>query len=640
VPPDIRQICPACTPSIQAASNPTNVVAEPVRTDLLPGDRFAGFEIIKPLNRGGMGVVYKARQEGLNRLVALKVVAPERLQGKDQAEYLERFRREARAAALLNHPNVVTVYATDLVGSQPYFAMEYVDGIDLYRLVRKAGPLHFLESCDYIRQAALGLQHAFECGLVHRDIKPHNLMVTPSPLDSTLSHNVRRPRTVKILDMGLARLDGADDGLTEGLTCAEAFLGTPDYAAPEQAEDSRTVDIRADLYSLGATWFFLLTGQVPFPGTSLMQKLRRQLTGPTPLVTEHRDDVPPVLVALIRKLMDREPAERLETPIELADAIAEYVRDPSKLPEWMADPQEVPLVVSAHPPGVTSVSMNGDGSLLLTGGDDQAIRLWDAPALTEVRKMTGDPGLVCGVAMTGTGKWGASCALRMLRQEMGVQLWDLGAGIERKRLRGAQDNLTCVALTANGRRVVAGTRDGTVHLWTLDPPGTPPVAMTGHQEAVTAITFAPDGSAIYSGGQDGTVRTWDVESRKGEILVQGDAGSVRALACDRCGDYLAIAGNALILYAADGGTTKLIGHDGPVLGVALSADGTLLASGGWDSTIRLWRTSDGRELAQFVGHEGPVRALVFSPDRRFVFSGGADGSLRRWPVRAVAGTRI
>ena len=278
VPADIRQICPVCTPSINAASSPT--VAEPGRatTELKPGEVLAGFEIIRPLNRGGMGVVYKARQTDLNRLVALKVVAPDVLGGEDHAEYLERFRREVRAAALLNHPNIVTVYATDLSGPRPYFAMEFVEGIDLYRLVEAPGRLDFLESCDYIRQAALGLQHAFERGLVHRDIKPHNLMVTPSPLEPATEGISRRPTVIKILDMGLARLESADEGLEEGLTRAETFLGTPDYAAPEQAEDSRLADIRADLYSLGATWFYLLTAEVPFPGVSLMQKLRRQLT--------------------------------------------------------------------------------------------------------------------------------------------------------------------------------------------------------------------------------------------------------------------------------------------------------------------------------------------------------------------------
>src|SRR5262245_2235635 len=174
VPADVRSICPICTPGIQAASHPTATEPDPARAELKPGDDVAGFEIVRPLNRGGMGVVYQARQRGLDRLVALKVIAPDRLGGKDHEEYLERFRREARAAALLNHPNIVTVYSTDLAGPRPYFAMEYVEGIDLYRLVRKTGPLPVPESCEYVRQAALGLQHAFEQGLVHRDIKPHN----------------------------------------------------------------------------------------------------------------------------------------------------------------------------------------------------------------------------------------------------------------------------------------------------------------------------------------------------------------------------------------------------------------------------------------------------------------------------------
>jgi eukaryotic-like serine/threonine-protein kinase len=637
VPADVREICPVCTPSIGAATHPTVSGPEPGRTELKPGDDVAGFEIIRPLNRGGMGVVYKARQKGLDRLVALKVVAPERLGGADHAEYLERFRREARAAALLNHPNIVTVYATDLSGPQPYFAMEYVEGIDLDRLVQRVGPLDFLESCDYVRQAALGLQHAFERGLVHRDIKPQNLMVTPSPLGPPPEGTPQRAPTVKILDMGLARLDAPDKRLEEGLTCAEAFLGTPDYAAPEQAEDSRLVDIRADLYSLGATWFFLLTGQVPFPGTSLMQKLRRQLTQPTPLVTDHRPDVPPVLVAMIRRLMDKDPAQRFQTPTELADAIADFQRDPAKWPEWMSEPEE-PVVVRAHAGGVAALCVSGDGRLLLTGGDDEALRLWDA-GLGEVRKVSGDVGPVSGVAMTGSGKWGASCALRLLAQDMAVQLWDLGCGEERRRLRGPRDSLVCVALTSDGRKVAAGARDGTVHLWMLDPPGTPPRAVTGHTGPVTAVAFTPDGSALLSGGADGMLRQWDVLSGRGQELLRGEAGAVRAVACAKATGCLAVAGARLLIREPEGRVVALEGHKEAALCVAFSADGTLLASGGSDHAVRVWRAADGVEVALFEDHDGPVRAVAFSPDRRFVYSGGADGTLRRWPVRSAATPR-
>src|SRR5262249_29893146 len=138
----------------------------------------AGFEVLEELNRGGMGLIYKARQLGLNRLVALKVISAERV---GLADALKRFQREVQAAALLSHPNIVTVFHTDLTGPAPFLAMEFVPGIDLFRLVRRAGPLSVMDACAYIKQAALGLQHAFENGLVHRDIKPANLMVTPSP---------------------------------------------------------------------------------------------------------------------------------------------------------------------------------------------------------------------------------------------------------------------------------------------------------------------------------------------------------------------------------------------------------------------------------------------------------------------------
>ena len=225
--------------------------------------------------------------------------------------------------------------------------------------------------------------------------------------------------------------------MEEGLTRAEAFLGTPDYAAPEQAEDSRLADIRADLYSLGATWFYLVTGEVPFPGVSLMQKLRRQLTQPTPLVTDHRPDVPPVIAAFIRKLMDRDPAERFQSPAELADAIADYIRDPSRTPDWLAASTE-PEVVQAHSGSIAAISLNFDGRLLLSGGDDETIRLWNTPELGAVRSVLGNAGLVSGLAITGKGSWGASCALRLLPQDMAVQLWDLRTGLEVRRLTGAR----------------------------------------------------------------------------------------------------------------------------------------------------------------------------------------------------------
>ena len=213
-------------------------------------------------------------------------------------------------AAALSHPNIVHAYDADEIGGTHLLVMEYIEGAnDLAKLVKKNGPLPVEKACDYIRQAALGLQHAYERGMVHRDIKPANLLLTTDE------------KTVKVLDMGLARLDHAgteEDDKSSTMTREGTVMGTPDYIAPEQAMDSHTVDIRADLYSLGCTFYFLLTGRVPFPGGTLMEKvMKHRLDEPKP-VEQLRPDVPPEVCNILRKLMAKKPEDRYQTPAEAA----------------------------------------------------------------------------------------------------------------------------------------------------------------------------------------------------------------------------------------------------------------------------------------------------------------------------------
>jgi serine/threonine protein kinase len=217
------------------------------------------------------------------------------------------------AVARLSHPNIVKAFDVNLNGQKQYFAMEYVEGIDLAKLVRLKGPLSVWESCDYIRQAALGLEHIHESGLVHRDIKPANLLVSmPGSV-------------VKILDLGLARLRRESEGeAVDPLTQEGIMIGTPDYLAPEQAKDPRSVDIRADIYSLGCTFYYLLIGQPPFPGGSLLEKLRNhQLKQPTrtDLV---RPGVKEGIAAILEKMLAKEPAERYQSPADVAAALQAF----------------------------------------------------------------------------------------------------------------------------------------------------------------------------------------------------------------------------------------------------------------------------------------------------------------------------
>ncbi|HEY7326558.1 MAG TPA: protein kinase [Gemmataceae bacterium] len=340
------------------------------------------YVLLKRLGEGGMGEVYKARNWKLGKIVALKLIRQERISDDNM---LRRFQREVRAAAQLNHPNVVHAYDCDEAGGKYFLVMEYVDGVDLSYYVKRHGPLLVAQACDCIRQAALGLQHAFECGLVHRDIKPHNLLVArPS------GEGGSKGAIVKILDMGLARVSQAagEEDTTSSMTKEGAVMGTLDYMAPEQAMDAHSADTRSDLYSLGCTFYFLLTGQVPFPGGSAMEKLlRHQNKRPTP-VEELRQNIPRPVAVIVNKLMAKAPEDRYRTPAEVVaalsqiDSLAETVIEPTGKPgvsaaealietsnSWssLLNSEDSPEIVSASDLGARKVSSSGKKYLLFAG---------------------------------------------------------------------------------------------------------------------------------------------------------------------------------------------------------------------------------------------------------------------------------
>jgi serine/threonine protein kinase len=281
-----------------------------------------------------MGVVYKAHQEKLERVVALKVVNPDRMQ---DPESIERFRREVKIAARLTHPNLVTVYDGGVVDGVPFYVMEHLEGSDLNNLVKQFGPLPIARACDCICQVSSGLQHLHEKGLIHRDIKPANIFACISPssdvpaaaacsdLATPDSQSVQRV-VVKILDAGLARWQVPDEEevLTDVQNLASPLLGTLDYMAPEQALDCRNLDIRADIYSLGCTFYYLLTGQPPFLGGSLALKLlRHQQEEPLPVVA-FRSEVSPALSDVVHQMLAKKPIDRYQQPAEVIVALKRF----------------------------------------------------------------------------------------------------------------------------------------------------------------------------------------------------------------------------------------------------------------------------------------------------------------------------
>jgi len=277
------------------------------------------YHILGRLAEGGAGQVFKARHRLMRRVVALKVIRPDLLA---DAEVVQRFLREIRVASQLMHPHVVHAYDAGPTGATYFLAMEYVEGPDLATLVRTGGPLPVAQACEYIRQAALALHHAHERGLVHRDVKPPNLLVT-SPAAPPPGAPAA-PGIIKLLDLGLARLQRplAGDGTNLLTPAGPVMLGTIDYMAPEQAVDFHGADHRADIYALGCTTYFLLTGQPPFPGGSLAQKLLRHQQAPPRPLTQLHSDVSPALAAIVARMLGKRPEDRFATAGDVAQALA------------------------------------------------------------------------------------------------------------------------------------------------------------------------------------------------------------------------------------------------------------------------------------------------------------------------------
>ena len=270
------------------------------------------YRLLEELGRGGMGRVYKAWHTKLDRVVALKVLPRGRV-GNQKANV--RFEREMKAVGRLVHPNIVQAHDAREIDGTPVLIMEFVDGLDLAEIVRRVGRLPAADACELVRQTALALQCAHEHGLVHRDIKPSNIMLS-------------RAGEVKLLDLGLARFyaeDGASPGSEgEDMTGTGTAMGTAEYMAPEQASDSRTVDIRADLYSLGCTFYKLLSGRAPFGGPeyrTTLDKLNAHVHQPAPPVQQLVPDVPAGLSAILNRLLAKDPDDRFATPFEVAEAL-------------------------------------------------------------------------------------------------------------------------------------------------------------------------------------------------------------------------------------------------------------------------------------------------------------------------------
>jgi WD40 repeat protein/tRNA A-37 threonylcarbamoyl transferase component Bud32 len=587
-------------------------------------------EIVGELGRGGMGVVYLARHRLSGRREVLKVMNRECLRRPGSKE---RFLREIQSAALLDHPHVVKMYTALEVGDRMVLVMEYVAGVDLDRLVKGGGPLPVATACDYARQCALGLEHAHERGLVHRDIKPSNLMLTAGG-------------QVKVLDFGLALL--ASETAAGGLTDTGVVMGTADYIAPEQAEDPHRAVIRADLYSLGCTLYFLLTGQPPFPEGNCMQKvMAHSQHTPRPLA-EFRNDLPPGLEQVVGRMMAKCPAQRYQTPGEAARAFARFAPAEGArgtataleaLPRGEADfaTESLPAVSRPRRRRRLRQMIAAALAVLLVGAGLFGLVIY---------RITSDKGEVVietddsdvEVVVTQGGKEVTILDPRS-RQKV-----TLDTGEYTVRLAGNPDGLKIdmpetFTLRRGDTKIVTVKR-------VEEKVGEVRCINNAHMAfgGVLGVALSRDGRRAFTCGNDWCVRMWDLKSRREVWRFRSDGQDwcVRDVALSPDGRHVLVGGHDHTVRLLDAATGKevrrFVGHKAFVNGVSFSSTGRLALSAGgtWvkeheqDNTVRLWDVATGKELRCFEGHTAWVRTAVFSPNDRLVLSASLDRTLRLW----------
>ena len=739
------------------ASSPA--AAGDARAELRPGGVFRHYRILREIGRGGMGIVYEAVHLALEKRVALKVLP---VGGPREASQLERFLREARTAAGLHHTNIVPVFDVGQVGGVPYFAMQYIEGRGLDRLLDQGGntvaagetvelpsdgapadppplagsPPRSPGSAARLRhewiaglaiQAADGLAHAHARGVVHRDIKPSNLILDEQG-------------RLWIADFGLARrLDDAT------ITRSGAVMGTPRYMSPEQARaSSRPVDHRTDIYSLGATFYELLARRPAFPGQT-PEEVVHQILERDPIPLRRLDSsIPRDLETIVLKAMAKRPEDRYASAGALRDDLGRFLRiEPirarrigpiGRLARWcrrrpaMAGMSGVALLFAVL--GVSGIAWQWrkadharkESELSLARSEDRlylnrialAERYWSSNDVARAEEVLDE----CSPERR---HWEWGYLKRLFHSETrsfpgyqalytpdgrsvatlvpGRVLFHDAEDARSAPLPGPSGEFGCMGISADGSRLVLGTRDKKVIVWDLKA-GKEVLALGEHEGVIRSVLFTRDGGRIVSASD----RTHQLEAgevelhRPGEVKVWDAASGAGILQIPRAGNCVAVSPNGehiaslqegllqdvylkvwsastgLVLrdlgpsaypsgsmdYSPDGSllastqgdavelrssgeyqvVRRLEGHAGKVVHIAFSADGSRLASASFDETVRIWDPGSGKQVRLFRGHRGVAGRVAFRPGKTELASAGIDGVVRIWDLEAQQGVRV
>ncbi len=599
-----------------------------------------GYELLGELGRGGMGVVFKARQIGLNRIVALKMIRGGPFAGAGEKA---RFRREVEAVGSLRHPHVLTVYEFGEHGGQPFLAMEYADGGSL-KDVTGNKPQPPREATALVETLARAVHAVHQQGIVHRDLKPANVLISRE----------NGTTVPKLTDFGLARRAEEAAG---GLTMTGDVVGTPSYMAPEQAEGKKGVGPPADIYSLGAVLYELLTGRPPFLAETtwdtLSQVIRQIPVAPRRL----QPKVPADLDVICLKCLEKDPACRYPSALALAEDLRRLLdgepiqaRPPGTIRRGVQWARRRPSTAILIAVAAFATVVIAAGSVVYS------VRLQGALAEARLsaeqsRERRARLVVAHGSRSLDDGDWFTALAwfaeaLRLdaghpdreesHRVRLGVTLRNSPKLV---RLLTHDGPIRTVAPSPDGRLLVTASGDGTARVWAVDPDG-PPAVTLRHAGPVAAAEFDGTSKRVVTASLDGTARVWDAATGEPVTPPLVHPAPVRAARFRADGKQVvtaAAAGRARLWDAATGVLVATFDHGpAPMNDVAFRPDGARIAVAGADGRVTVWDAADPARPPLECRHDGPVTVVSFDPSGGLILTASPDGTARLWDAETGA----